>query len=172
MGLLGPKTQISLAILTGIILHVVAEWLRRRKGSSDPVFASLAGGASITLYAALLAALHVHHIITPGWAFVFLAIVSLITMGLSLLQGPMLAMLGLVGAYVVPILVSTNSGNMIAALIYSLIITAAALILLRFVFRPWLWWSIIIGSMAWWLISLPAEQADSFRAIYLAILAW
>lgn len=172
MGLLGPKTQISLAILTGIILHGVAEWLRRRKGGSDPVFASLAGGASITLYAALLAALHIHHIITPGWAFVFLAIVSLITMGLSLLQGPMLAMLGLVGAYVVPILVSTNSGNMIAALIYSLIITAAALILLRYVFRSWLWWSIIIGSMAWWLISLPAEQADSFRAIYLAILAW
>lgn len=172
MGLLGPKTQISLAIITGLLLHAVADWLRRRNGGSDPVFASLAGGASITLYAALLAALHIYHLISPGWAFVLLAIVSLSTMGLSLLHGPMLAMIGLVGAYVVPILVSTNSGNMIAALTYSLIISGAALLLIRFVYRPWLWWSIIIGSMGWWLISLPADQADNFRSVYLAILAW
>lgn len=171
MGLLGPKTQISLAIMTGLVLHAVAEWLRRRKGGSD-IFASLAGGASITLYAALLAALHIYHLMEPGWIFVLLAIVSVLTMGLALVHGPMLAMLGLIGAYVVPILVSTNSGNMIAALIYSLIISASALLLMRYVFRPWLWWSTIIGALGWWLLSLSAQQADSFRGVYLAIFAW
>ncbi|GAA4360088.1 DUF2339 domain-containing protein [Kangiella marina] len=171
-GMLGPKTQISMAIITGIVLHIAAEWLRRRNKGSDPVFASLAGGASITLYAALLAALHVYHLVEPGTIFIALAIVSLFTMGMALLHGPVLAILGLIGAYVVPILVSTGSGNMVAALIYTLIISASALLLTRYVFRNWLWWSIIAGSLGWWALSLTTNQADDFRAIYLAILAW
>lgn len=171
-GLLGPKTQITLAIVIGLTLHAVAEWLRRRNKGSDPVFASLAGGASITLYAALLAALHIYELMQPGWAFVLLAVVSLLTMGLSLLHGPVLAIMGLIGAYVVPILVNTNSGNMIAALVYSLIITGSALLLVRYVFREWLWWSLVAGSLGWWLISLSTHQADSFQGFYLALLAW
>ncbi|MGI5308587.1 DUF2339 domain-containing protein [Rheinheimera sp. WS51] len=172
MGLLGPKTQISLAIISGVLLHIIANGLRRRNGKSDPVFASLAGGASITLYAALLAGLHMYQLITPGWAFALLALVSLATMALSLVHGPLLAILGLIAAYVVPLFVSSSSGNIVSALIYVLIISGSALILLRFVFRPWLWWSIIIGTMGWWLISILAYDADSFRAIYLALFAW
>lgn len=171
-GLLGPKTQITLAIVIGLILHSVAEWLRRRHGKSDPVFASLAGGASITLYAALLAALHIYDLMQPGWAFVLLAVVSLLTMGLSLVHGPVLAIMGLIGAYVVPLLVNTNSGNMMAALIYSLIITGSGLLLIRYVFREWLWWSLVAGSLGWWLISLTTHQADSLHGLYLALLAW
>ena len=56
----------QLALLTGLGLHAAAEWLRRRTGGSDPVFAALAGGASITLYAALLAALHLYHLLDPA----------------------------------------------------------------------------------------------------------
>ncbi len=171
-GLLGPKTQITLAIVIGLALHSVAEWLRRRNGKSDPVFASLAGGASITLYAALLAALHIYQLMQPGWVFVLLAVVSLLTMGLALLHGLVLAIMGLIGAYIVPILVNTNSGNMTAALIYTLIITGSALLLIRYVYREWLWWSLVAGSMGWWLISLSTNQADSFHGVYLALLAW
>jgi uncharacterized membrane protein len=172
MGLLGPKAQITMAMLTGIGLHIAADWLRRRQGSSDPVFASLAGGASITLYAALLAALHVYKLIDPLWVFVALAIVSLMTMVLALLHGPMLAMIGLVGAYVVPILVSTGSGNIFAAMIYSLIISVAGLLLIRYVSKSWLWWGVVAGALGWWLISLTSNQAEDFRGIYLALFAW
>lgn len=172
MGLLGPEAQITLAILTGLGLHVAADWLRRRNGGSDPVFASLAGGASITLYAALLAALHIYHLIDPLWVFIALAVVSLMTMLLSLLHGPMLAMIGLVGAYVVPILVSTGSGNIFAAMVYSLIITAAGLLLVRYVSKSWLWWSVVAGAMGWWLLSLTSTQPEQFRGLYLAIFAW
>lgn len=172
MGLLGPKAQISMAIVTGLVLHAVAEWLRRRQGTSDPVFAALAGGASITLYAALLAALHLYHLIEPGWTFVFLSVVSLMTMLLALIHGPMLAMIGLVGAYVVPILVSTGSGNIFVAMVYSLIISASGLFLLRYVSKTWLWWSVLAGGLGWWLISLSSTQPQDFRGLYLAILGW
>ena len=48
-GLLGPSARVFAACSTGIALHVLAEWLRRRTGESHPAFAALAGGASITL---------------------------------------------------------------------------------------------------------------------------
>jgi uncharacterized membrane protein len=172
IGLLGPRARIATALLTGLVLHGAAEWFRRRTGGSDPVFAALAGGASITLYAALLAALHLYHLLDPRWVFLLLAVVSLMTMALSLVHGPVLAIIGLIGAYVVPILVSTDSGNIVAAMIYSLIISGAALVLLRFVFRYWIWWGILAGGLGWWLLSLGASQADTFRGIYLALFAW
>ena len=76
IGLLGPKARVTLGILTGLALHAAAERLRRRTGGSNPVFAALAGGASITLYAALLAALHLYHLLDPRLVFVLLALVS------------------------------------------------------------------------------------------------
>ena len=56
-GLLGPGARIAAAGISGLGLHGLAEWLRRRTGASHPAFAALAGGASIMLYAAVLAAL-------------------------------------------------------------------------------------------------------------------
>ncbi|KJS06171.1 MAG: hypothetical protein VR73_10405, partial [Gammaproteobacteria bacterium BRH_c0] len=170
-GLLGPQARIALALTTGIVLHAVAEWLRRRRGS-DPAFAALAGGASITLYGALLAALHLYQLFDPRLIFALLALVSLLTMALALVHGPVLAAIGIIGAYVVPILVSDNSGNIVGAMVYSLIISAAALLLLRQVFRPWLWWGMVAGALGWWLISLTSHQPDNLRGIYLALLAW
>ena len=68
-GLLGPTARIILAVITGIGLQVLAEWLRRNL-APHPSFAALAGGASITLYAAFLAALDLYQLISPLIAFV------------------------------------------------------------------------------------------------------
>lgn len=171
-GLLAPSAQILMALLAGLILHGAAYWLRQRNGSSDPAFAALAGGASITLYAALLAALHVYHLISPSVVFAGLAIVSLATVALALLHGPVLAMMGLAGAYTVPLLVNTGSDNLIAAMVYSLIISGSGLLLIRYVFRPWLWWSVLAGGLCWWGLSLTSEQPAVFRGLYLALLSW
>ena len=54
MGYLGPTARISLAVIAGLVLHAAAEYFRRRTGTAHPAFAAMAGGASITLYAALL----------------------------------------------------------------------------------------------------------------------
>lgn len=170
-GLLGPRERVLLAVITGIGLHGAAEWLRRRNGS-DPSFAALAGGASLTLYAALLAALHLYQLIDPRLLFVLLAVLSLSTMLLALVHGPFLAGIGILGAFVVPILVSTEDGHIATALLYSLMVTGAGLALLRFIYRPWLWWGLLAGSLAWWLISLISSQGDGLRGLYLAALVW
>jgi uncharacterized membrane protein len=46
-GLLGPMVRVSLSILTGLILHCVAEWGRRRSVAQFQALAVLAGDASI-----------------------------------------------------------------------------------------------------------------------------
>lgn len=171
-GLLGPTGRVVLAVVTGLLLHGVAEWLRRRTGGAHPAFAALAGGASITLFAAVLAALHLYQLLPPVTVFLALAAIALGTMALALVHGPVLAIIGLLGAYVVPLLVTTDSGSIVTALLYSLIVGAAALLLMRWVYRPWLWLGVLAGGLGWWLLSLGTTQADDWRGVYLAALAY
>ena len=171
-GLLGPVARVTLAMIAGASLHCAAEWFRQREGHSNPSFAALAGGASIILYAAILAALHLYQLMPATLAFFLLAVIAIATMLLALLHGPILAVLGLLGGYVVPIFVSGDSDNILGAMIYSLIISVAGLLLIRFIYRPWLWMGVVFGALAWWLLSLTSTQADGYRGLYLAILAY
>lgn len=171
-GVLGPVGRIISGVVTGICLHIAAEYLRRRTGESHPTFAMLAAGGSIGLFATLLAALHLYEMISPMFVFIVLALVALATMWLSLIHGPILAAMGMVGAYVLPILVSTGQGNVNVALAYSLIITVSLLLLLHHVKRSWLWYGLSAGSLMWWFISVDSSTADLSRQVYLAILGY
>lgn len=171
-GLLGPTQRIIGAFGLGIGLHALAQWLRIKNSGSHPAFAALAGGASITLYAATLAALHLYQLFSSGLAFSLLTIISLFTMMLALRDGPILAIIGILGAYVVPVLVSDNSGNILGAMVYGLIITGAALFLLRYVYRSWLWYGMLTGALGWWAVSLTTAGADAFRGLYLTLLTY
>lgn len=171
-GLLGPKQRVVLAVVAGAGLHGLAEWLRRRTGEPHPAFAALAGGASIMLYSAMLAALHLYHLLGPVVVFSNLALISVLTMGLALRYGPILAVIGILGAYIVPVLVSLGSTNILGELLYSLIITGAALLLLKYVYRAWLWYGMLTGGIGWWLLSCIYSQADGYRGFYLAALAY
>ena len=171
-GMFGPTARIISGILTGISLHIAAEYLRRKLNQNHPTFAMLAAGGSIGLFATLLAALHFYNMFSPMVIFIVLAIVALVTIWLSLVHGPILAAVGMLGAYVLPLLVSTGSGNINVALLYSLIITSSVLILLGQVKQTWLWYGMVTGSLMWWLFSLDYNAADVSRQWYLALLAY
>ena len=171
-GLIGPRTRIAMGIATGLALHATAEWLRRRTGESHPSLAALAGGGSITLFAILLAALHLYGLISPTLAFTLLAVVALATMVLAYLHGPALAAVGILGAYTVPIFISTGSSSITIALIYSLIVSASALLLLRYVFRKWLWWGVVAGALFWWLVSLDYHYLAVAQGWYLMVFTY
>jgi Predicted membrane protein len=171
-GVLGPLARISLALIVGLSFHFLALWLRAKAQQHNDVFAALAGGASIILYAALLAALHLYQLWPVGLVFGLLIVISLSTMGLSLLHGPVLAGIGILGAYLVPILVNTGSNNMLGALMYSAVITASALALMRYVYKPWLWFGTLAGALGWWLLSLSTSVETGTRLIYLTAIAY
>ncbi len=172
-GLLGPKARIAMGLITGLLLHGAAEWLRRTKGSHDS-FAALAGGASITLFATFLAAFHLYELVPPGLVFVVLFIIAMVTMVLALIHGPVLAGIGILGAYIVPILVNTGSNNVMGAMIYSMIVTVSALFLIKYVYRKWLWLGTVVGALFWWLISLSSNdiQVQIFQPLYLAAIGY
>jgi uncharacterized membrane protein len=169
-GLIGPALQFALALATGCALHAAAEFLRRRHMGTDQVFAALAGGGSVTLYAALLAGIHHYQIIGPVPGLILLAVVSLSTMALALVHGPLLAVMGLSGAYLVPLLVGDKGGSIVFLLSYSFLITLSSLLLMRYVYRDWLWHVTLAGALLWWLLSIFAVNVGPSAAWYLAAL--
>jgi len=171
-GIFGPTARVISGIVTGLALHLSAEWLRRRTKENHLVFAMLAAGGSITLFATLLASLHLYQMISPMVVFIILAIVATATMWLALIYGPALAAMGMLGAYVVPILVSTGSGQILGAMLYSLLISTSILFLMRYVYRYWLWFGLLAGGYLWWALSLTYSSADGWRGLYLAMFAY
>ena len=80
--------------------------------------------------------------------------VALATLGAALLHGPALAGLGLVGAYVTPILVSSTAPDYWSLYIYLAVVTAAAFVLARI--RLWRWLAItaVMFGLLWTLPGL------------------
>lgn len=171
-GLLGPVARVGLSLFFGVALHWLAEWGRRRSLQQYNALAALAGGASIILYSALLAAFFLYDLFPASIVFAALTAISLGTMALALLHGPVLAILGILGAYVIPALVDTGSNNVLGLYVYVLIITGAALLLMRSVYRPWLWGGMLAGTLGWWLLTLDTYEALGLRGYYLAALLY
>lgn len=167
---LGPSGRVIAGLVLGLILVLSSEWLRQRETplalprlgqQADYVPAALAGGGVIAWYASLLTAFELYDLISPGLAFVLLAGVSLLAMALSLLQGPLLAVLGLLGGYLVPALVSTGQGSLTGLLSYVALVSLAALGLQFRVQRRWLWWGTCVGHFTWFLLAQSLYRDES-----------
>lgn len=172
-GYLGPAARITAGLGTGLALHALAEWLRRRSDWRSDAVAALAGGASLTLYAAALAALHLYALWPVPLVFAALALISLVTIALSLWHGPVLAILGLLGGYAVPLLLGTESDQLLTVLAYALVIALSGFTLMRWVYREWLWWGTVVGALFWWWAALMAgKHTEAWLGVYLAVIAW
>jgi uncharacterized membrane protein len=115
-GVFGPRVRLAAAALFGIILAAAGE-LARRRGFRAPVGgvngayvpAILTAAATFTLFSTIFAAHALYGFIGAGVAFGLLAVIALGTMALALLHGQALAGLGLLGSYLTPVLVSSDS---------------------------------------------------------------
>ena len=172
-GYLGPTARVLMGIAVGLALHVLAEWLRRRMVGQYDAIAALAGGASLTLYAAVLAALHLYQLWSPAVIFALLAVISLATMALALRHGPVLAILGILGAFAVPALLGGDAENLLPVLAYSLVVTMASFLLMRYVYRDWLWWGTMAGTLFWWWVALQSgAHTEAWLGVYLGVVGW
>src|SRR5215470_6327919 len=143
-GWIGPGVRIALGALLGAALVSVGEWLRRRENLAGlaglptaHIPSILAAAGTTVCYATVFAAYSLYDFIGPAAAFVLLGATALATLGAALLHGPALAALGLVGAEVTPLLVSTHTPNYWALYIYLSVVTAAAFAMARV--RLWRW---------------------------------
>jgi uncharacterized membrane protein len=157
-GYFGPGMRVFLAGLLATALVATGEWARRSEKMSG--FAGLpsahvpsiltAAGTTIA-YATVYGAFALYHFIGPMAAFILLGVVAIATLTAALLHGPALAALGLIGAQVAPMIISTEEPSYWALYLYLAIVTAAAFALARV--RMWRWLAITaVAFGAFWAL--------------------
>ncbi len=166
--LIGPGLRIVFGLLLAALLVAAGEWMRRKESKSSiagvpsaHIPSILTAAGTTVAYATVYAAYALYGFLSPAAAFIALGLVALATLAAALLHGPILAGLGLVGAYVSPILVSTGQANYWALYIYLAVVTAAAFALARA--RLWRWLAITAVAFAvfWMLPGIDDFARDS-----------
>jgi uncharacterized membrane protein len=155
-GLLGPGVRTMLGGLFALALLAAGEWTRRKESISTiealpianiPAILTAAGTA--VAFATVYAAYALYGFLVPATAFILLGLVALGTLAAALLHGPALAGLGVAGAFVTPILVSSDKPDFWALYIYLAIVTAAAFGLARARLWRWLAVTTIVFALLW-----------------------
>jgi uncharacterized membrane protein len=170
-GLLGPGVRVFLGALFAIALIATGEWTRRNEVVTGipslptahiPGILTAAGTA--VAYATTYAAHALYDFLPAGPAFVLLGVVALATLAAALLHGPALAGLGVIGAYLTPLLVTTEVPNYWALYIYLAVVTAAAFALARARLWRWLAISALVLAFIWTLPGVAEGRVDGLSA--------
>jgi uncharacterized membrane protein len=168
-GLIGPGVRIALGALLALALVAAGEWARRKENLSGlPGLPSahipsvLTAAGTTVAYATVYAAYALYGFLPPAVAFVLLGVVALLTLAAALLHGPALAGLGVVGAFVAPMLIASTNPDYWSLYVYIAVVTGAAFALARA--RLWLWLAVtaIAFSAAW---TLPGMGYSSVEAL-------
>ncbi len=158
-GILTPPVRMILAFGMGAVLALGGEWLRRKPiqkvmASISPNYVPLAltSAGLFIMYASVFAAYALYDLLPPLIAFAFMAGVSILAFGLSVLQGILVAILGLLGGLITPALIQTDAPSVIGLFGYLSVVVASCVAVLRY--RPW--WGLgliaVAGSGIWVLL--------------------
>ncbi|HVZ08950.1 DUF2339 domain-containing protein [Rhodopila sp.] len=141
---------------------------------------ALAAGGVGALFGAAYGAGVLYGLIPPLLGFALMGLVSITGLALALLHGPLVAAIGLVGAFATPALVQTEHPSMPGLFVYLLAVSAAALGVVRYTAWIWLAWSTTLAGALWVLVALamgpgvdawaPALFVPAAAALNLALL--
>lgn len=177
-GLLGPGPRVIMGALFSAALFGAGEWLRRSDRDFDlPVYATadvpgiLTGAGAIGAFATLYAAHALYGFVGPGIAFVGMTVIGIATMMLSSIHGPKLAAIGVLGAYVAPMLVDSRAPNPMALALHVITVTAVVMAIARL--RQWTWLAIAASlfSFLWIMLAAISTTPSSGLAGTLMVLA-
>jgi uncharacterized membrane protein len=158
-----------LRILFGLVFAAALVWAGERVRKSRPetvadyVPAALSAAGLVTAFGSIYAAHALYDLIPGAVSFIGLGLVALGAFALSRLQGPLIAALGLLGAYIAPMLITSNDPNAWTFFPYIFVILAASIYTLRGRNWWWLGYLAIAGALAWsmlWINEGPFEMAD------------
>jgi uncharacterized membrane protein len=181
-GLIGPGVRVILGALLAFALVAFGEGARRSERVSRlpglptaDIQSILTAAGTTVAYATVYAAYALYEFLPPAVAFILLGLVALLTLAAALLHGPALAGLGVVGAFVAPLLVASTKPDYWSLYIYVAVVTAAAFALARARLWPWLAVTAIVLGALWTApgAAFPAEAigAHVFNALAGFVLA-
>jgi uncharacterized membrane protein len=177
-GLFTPALRVIAGAILALALVGLGELARRKENASDigempraHIPSILTAAGTTVAYADVWAAYELYNFLSPAAAFVLLGVVALGTLSAALKHGPALGGLGLVGAYVTPLLVSTTQPSYWTLYIYLTVVTAAAYALARH--RTWRWLAITAAafSIAWTFVGMTDLRPGSLHAHAFSALA-
>jgi uncharacterized membrane protein len=123
---IGPGARVSMGALGGLALLVVGERLRAR-GMRSYAFV-LSGGGVLILYLSIYASYNFYQLLEQPVAFLLMALVTTIAVLLSVrLDALAVAILGLVGGFLTPVLISSGRDNEVALFTYVALLDAGVL---------------------------------------------
>ena len=153
-GLISPFLRVLIGLIIAAGLVAAGEYVRRSRGTSmvDYVPAALSAAGLVMGFGVVYAAYGLYDLVSPSVAFIGLGLVALAAFWLARLQGPLIAALGLLGAYSAPALVATTQSDAWGFFPYLLVIVAASFFTLRDRNWWWLGYLSIAGALAWGLL--------------------
>jgi len=170
-GLLQPPARVAAALVFGAALVIAGEVIRRRWGDREDAATALipsvfSGAGIVTLFGAVLAALHLYALIGPATALAGLIAVAGLAVVLGWYTGPLLAAIGLLGSTAAPFLVGGESDT--PWLFYGYFGLVVAVGLAIDAGRHWAWVSVLTLAAiypAGALLYLGAGYPEAFSAL-------
>lgn len=151
LGWMKPEVRLSLGGLFGVFLIVAGHWVLKRPhiANCQRISQGLVGAGLVALYVTIYASLSLYNLIPPLFGFLAMATVTGFAVILSLRHGQPIAVFGLLGGLLTPVLVGSDEPNAIAMFAYLfLLFTGMFSVLVRKG-----WWLLavaaIIGVFAW-----------------------
>ena len=153
-GFISPFLRVLIGLLIAAGLVAAGEYVRRSRGASvvDYVPAALSAAGLVMGFGVVYAAYGLYDLVSPSVDFIGLGLVAVAAFWLSRVQGPLIAALGLLGAYSAPALVTSTHPNAWSFFPYLLVIVGASFFTLRGRNWWWLGYFSISGALAWGLL--------------------
>ncbi|TNE56749.1 MAG: DUF2339 domain-containing protein [Alphaproteobacteria bacterium] len=167
-GLLGPLARVVLGALLGFALLAVGEFARHHALGrlaavlqQDALPPTLTGAGVLALFTSCYGAYALYDLLPPMVAFVLLAMIAFGALALSLWHGPIIASLGVAGAFAVPVLITNTDSTALTLFSYLTVVALTALLIARV--KDWFWLTLValIGAGAWQIFALGVLAFDS-----------
>ncbi|MGR5352791.1 DUF2339 domain-containing protein [Vibrio sp. DNB22_19_2] len=179
---LSPLMRVTIAFSLSLATVLAGEWFHRKEQKNPErakrahgftyVPAAIAGTGLTGVYCTVIFAFVFYQLLLPSVSLVILAGAAFSSLALSLRQGPLMAVLGIIGGYSAPLWVAGTEPNYYLLASYISAISFAATLLMQSVQRAWLSPSITIPHLLWMLVlieRLPTDTLFSWLGIFLSL---
>lgn len=145
-GWLSPAVRVALGVAFGVALVAFGEQLQARW---PRIAAGLPAAGIADLFACFLAATNLYHLIPAAVGFGLMALTAVAGVILALRHGPIVALIGLLGGFLTPALISTGHPSARSLFGYLLVLLAATFTVARR--RAWsaVLGVALLGSLLW-----------------------
>lgn len=163
-GLITPEMRVIFGFLLGVALVAGGEWLRRGgaslkiealRGSYVPPALTAAG--LFLAFASTYAAFALYQMLSPLATFLALAALAVAAIVLSIWHGRGVALLGVLGGFVTPLLIATDQPSAWALFSYLAALVVALVTLIRFMQWYELLWLVLAG-IGFWIVAWLGSQ--------------